>query len=223
LLARAAGLDAGFTLATSLASTAQLAADPNSAAASQIFGATGEILEAVSQWETARQARAFTPEARAALRDNRREFHLQPVKKNVWNLTEAHFTRFTLNGKENAFGEFKADNLDAPQPLQWIVQSTAETPIRDFQLAINGIPIAVAGNVAIPAGGYIRYRGGSEALVCDASWHEVARIAVNSAKATLPTGPYRISFHAASFTGSLKIECRTYGAPLRLTGKASRK
>ena len=59
LLARAAGFKAGFALATSLASTAQLAADPSSADAAKRFGATPAILEAIRQWETARMADAF--------------------------------------------------------------------------------------------------------------------------------------------------------------------
>ena len=95
LLARAAGFDAGFALAASLASTAQLAADPNSADAAKQFGATLAILEAIKQWETARMAGAFPPEVKAALRDNAREFHLEPVSAGGWNLYAAHTERFT--------------------------------------------------------------------------------------------------------------------------------
>jgi len=88
LLARAAGYDAGFALATSLASTAQLSADPASAETLQQFGSTPAILEAVRQWETARMAGAFPPEIKAALRDNQREFQLAPAGTNQWNLYE---------------------------------------------------------------------------------------------------------------------------------------
>jgi len=77
LLARAAGFDAGFALAASLASTAQLEADPKSADAAKQFGATPAILAAIKEWETARMARAFPPEVKAKLRDNTREFHLE--------------------------------------------------------------------------------------------------------------------------------------------------
>jgi hypothetical protein len=86
LLARAAGYNAGFALATSLASTAQLAADPSSAEALQKYGATPAILEAVHQWETARLAGAFPEKIKEELRDNNREFHLEPVGRNSWNL-----------------------------------------------------------------------------------------------------------------------------------------
>ena len=53
------------------------------------------ILEAVKQWETARMAGAFPPEVKAALRDNAREFHLEPVSEGRWNLYAAQTERFT--------------------------------------------------------------------------------------------------------------------------------
>jgi hypothetical protein len=86
LLARAAGFNAGFALATSLASTAQLAADPSSAEALQKHGATPAILEAIRQWETARMAGAFPENMKAELRDNTREFHLQSAGAGLWDL-----------------------------------------------------------------------------------------------------------------------------------------
>jgi hypothetical protein len=86
LLARAAGFNAGFALATSLASTAQLAADPSSAEALQKYGATPAILEAIRQWETARMAGAFPEDIKAELRDNTKEFHLEPTGDGQWDL-----------------------------------------------------------------------------------------------------------------------------------------
>jgi hypothetical protein len=86
LLARAAGFDAGFALAASLASTAQLEAAPDSAGATKKRGATAAILAAVRQWETARMAGAFPPEIKAQLRDNTREFHLEPAGEKQWDL-----------------------------------------------------------------------------------------------------------------------------------------
>ena len=90
LLARAAGFDAGFALAASLASTAQLEAAPDAAEAGEQFGSTPAILAAVNEWETARLARAFPPDVKAALRDNAREFHLQPAGARRWDLFEVH-------------------------------------------------------------------------------------------------------------------------------------
>ncbi len=86
MLARAAGYDAGFALAASLASTAQLGADPDSADALKQSGSTPAILAAVSRWEAARMAAAFPPEVKAMLRDNTREFHLESAGDGQWDL-----------------------------------------------------------------------------------------------------------------------------------------
>ncbi len=85
LLARAAGYDAGFALAMSHDSLAQQAAA--SSGAGQVGGSVGAILDAVREWETARLAGAFSPEQRAQLRDNAREFHLERVGDGQWDLS----------------------------------------------------------------------------------------------------------------------------------------
>ncbi len=91
MLARSSGYDAGFALATSLKSNAQLNADAASADVARNGHATAAILEAVKQWETARKAKAFPESIKALLRDNTREFHLEPAGDGGWNLYEAHY------------------------------------------------------------------------------------------------------------------------------------
>lgn len=82
LLARSAGYDAGFALATSFDSAAQQKAgsveamEPRKAA----------ILDAVRIWEGARMARAFPEKIRARLRDNRLEFQLEAAGEGQWIL-----------------------------------------------------------------------------------------------------------------------------------------
>jgi len=86
MLARAAGYNAGFALVTSLASTAQLAADPASADALREVGPMPKILDAVNQWETARLSGAFSDSVRATLRDDLKEFRLVPTGVKQWTL-----------------------------------------------------------------------------------------------------------------------------------------
>jgi hypothetical protein len=86
MLARAAGYNAGFALATSLASTAQLEADPASAETLKQFGSVPAILGAVRNWESARLAGAFPESIRDQLRDNKREFHIESAGPNQWDL-----------------------------------------------------------------------------------------------------------------------------------------
>lgn len=82
LCARAAGYDAGFALATSFESTAQLNSG-NMAAMSEKKAA---ILEVVKQWEAARQSNAFPKALKADLQDVTREFHLLAAGPGEWEL-----------------------------------------------------------------------------------------------------------------------------------------
>jgi hypothetical protein len=82
LCARAAGYDAGFALATSFDSKAT----QSSSGVSRVEGKKGEILDAIRQWETARQGGAFTERLKPALQDVNREFHLVAAGQGQWDL-----------------------------------------------------------------------------------------------------------------------------------------
>jgi len=216
LLARAAGFDAGFTLATSLASTAQLAADPASADTARQFGATSAILARIAQWETARLAGAFPPEVKALLRDNTREFQLRLQEEGRWDLQEAFVSRFN-HGEGTAAAEFELRNPAQPQPLQWIVRSTAKTPVSGVTLELNGRRIFDLGDVVLPAGGSLKYSGGAEVVIADASWKELTRVPSLAASAPIETGAARLKIGATlPENSSLKIELRTFGPSIRL-------
>jgi hypothetical protein len=219
LLARAAGFDAGFALATSLASTAQLAADPNSADTAKRFGATLAILEAVKQWETARMARAFPAEVKAALRDNAREFHLEPVSAGRWNLYSVHVERFTHDAAQAEATRCAFQNPHAAQRLQWVVRDGGTRPVKGLVIEINGKPALTLDERSVPGGGALRYTGGSEAWVCDSNWKEVARVPVAAEAVQVGSGAHQISIGCRSQGGSsLKVELRTLGPATPLGG-----
>ena len=217
LLARAAGFDAGFALAASLASTAQLEADPNSADAAKQFGATPAILAAISRWESARMARAFPPEARAKLRDNSREFHLESAGEGKWELFEVHLARGSHDAGKQAATELQFNNPYEPQPLQWIVRSTSKQAVDGLVLEINGKRILDLQNRSLPPGGCLKYAGGARAMICDSTWKEVAQVEVSSAAIRIESGSqqFRVSSPARESI-NLKIELRTLGPASRL-------
>jgi hypothetical protein len=219
LLARAAGFDAGFALATSLASTAQLAADPNSADTAKRFGATLAILEAVKQWETARMARAFPHDIKALLRDNTREFHLEPISAGGWNLYPVHVERFTHDAAKAETTKCAFQNPNAPQRLQWVVRVGSPHPVKGMAIEINGKPALALEERSVPGGGALRYTGGSEALVCDSNWMEVARVPVAAEAVQIGTGAQQVTIGCRAQSGSnLKIELRTLGPATVLGG-----
>jgi hypothetical protein len=212
LLARAAGFHAGFTLATSLASTAQLEADPRSADTARKFGAAPAILQAIRQWETARLARAFPDAIRAALRDNTREFHLEPTGARSWNLHEAYLHRFTHDLARAEPSRFSFDARDSSQPPAWTLHSTAKAPLSGIQLTWNGAPVADLAGLTIPAGGRLRYAGGTDLVVADVGWKEVARILIEPRRSTPAKGKQTLDVQTrVTADGTLKFEVRELG------------
>ncbi|MGA2863316.1 MAG: hypothetical protein ABSF95_02400 [Verrucomicrobiota bacterium] len=223
LLARAAGFDAGFALATSLASSAQLAADPNSADAAKRFGATVAILEAVKQWETARMSGAFPPEVKADLRDNGREFHLEPVSEGRWNLYAAHPERFTHDAARGEATQWTFQNPHAAQPLQWVVRCVGQQPVVGVTIEINGKPLLGLQGCAVPTGGSLKYTRGSEARIYDSAWRELSRVAVAAAASQVGADEQQVAIGCRSQSGSsLKIELRTLG-PAKAIGVGTAK
>jgi hypothetical protein len=85
MLARAAGYNAGFAMATSLDA---LRNNP----------ATDTLLSAIRIWETCRRDRAFPPELIDDLRDPQKEFHLEQVSPVAFDLFPMTRTG-TLDGK----------------------------------------------------------------------------------------------------------------------------
>ncbi len=217
LLARAAGFDAGFALAASLASTAQLEADPSSGDAARQFGATPAILAAIRQWETARMAGAFPPAIKATLRDNAREFHLEPAGVGRWDLFEIHAERFTHDAGKQAATEFQFSNPNAAQSLQWTIRSTSKQPLAGVTVEINGKSAVDLGGQALPPGGSLKYVGGPEAMICDATWKELTRVPVNTNAARVTPGIQQVRIGCAQQSGAgLKIELRTSSSPTRV-------
>jgi hypothetical protein len=82
LCARAAGYDAGFALATSFDSQAKQTSG-NVVTRDKEKRA---VLEAIRQWETARQTGAFPESVKAELRDVDREFRLTAIGSGEWEL-----------------------------------------------------------------------------------------------------------------------------------------
>jgi hypothetical protein len=219
LLARAAGFDAGFALATSLASSAQLAAAANSADAAKRFGAILAILEAVKQWETARMAGAFPAEVKAALRDNAREFHLEAASEGRWNLYAAHTGHFTHDAAQGEATRWTVQNPHAAQRLQWVVRCAGKQPMTGVTVEVNGKPVLGLEGCVLPAGGSLKYTGGAEACVCDSAWKELSRVPVAAGVVQVGTGEQQIAVGCKSQSGSsLKVEVRTLGSAKTLGG-----
>ena len=210
LLARAAGFDAGFALAASLASTAQLEAAPEAAGSVHQLGSTPAILAAVKEWETARLVRVFPPDVKAALRDNTREFHLRAAGARRWDLFEVHLRRLTLAAGPAVSTAFQFTNLHSAQPVHWTLRSACTQAVAGLTLEINHRLVMDGKDRALPPGGTLKYQGGSEAVIYDTTWNELARVPVDARAARLGTGRQRVTVaYSAPPGGNLKLELRT--------------
>ena len=224
LLARAAGYDAGFALATSLASTAQLEADPSSAETAKQFGATATILQAIRRWETARMQGAFSKSVKALLRDNNREFELRDAHGSSapgWDLFEVQTTRLLHTATNGGAREIQFQNARHEQPLQWIIQIAGKTPLSGLRLELNGALLLDLSNETLPAGAVLRSYGNGNCVVMDDSLREVRRFPLVAAAERVPQGSSKLNLHARPGQDtSIKLELRILGTPHYVAAKA---
>lgn len=115
MLARAAGFDAGFALATS----------PDSLRKNL---ATVRIMDAIREWESARRRGVFSAAQREQLRNPKLEFHLEAIDGGGWDLFPFHASsEFTheqriLQPGEPTGAAWEVSNPDAAQPMQFKVR-----------------------------------------------------------------------------------------------------
>lgn len=74
------------------------------------------------------------------------------------------------------------------------------------------------GEKPLPAGACLKYAGGPEALLCDSSWKELGRVAIDTAASRVGTGSHSIEAGCEKTPGAeLKIELHLFGKPTRVT------
>ncbi|MCP4642720.1 MAG: hypothetical protein GY851_19900, partial [bacterium] len=153
MLARGAGYDAGFALATDQNS---LERNPE----------TETILDAIREWEEARHAGAFTEAQRERLRDPNAEFHLETVAAGEWELYPFHLSEeFVYEAYVRQPGE--------PTGVEWDYTNPDEKQPIQFRLDVEGEDGAFE-NLTLEFDSYMRVEIPAEIkagyrLVCDGS------------------------------------------------------
>jgi hypothetical protein len=148
MLARAAAYDAGFAM---VARPKALRANPN----------TPQLLDAIKEWETARNAKAFSAAQQESLKNTKKAFHLQKMTAGEWNLYEynlsAEFTHeyFERQPGEPNSSKFNYIQDDKKQPLQFrLYLNGSKGGIDHLQLQIDNyttiqIPVPLVGGESI--------------------------------------------------------------------------
>jgi hypothetical protein len=113
----------------------------------------------------------------------------------------------------------KFNNPHAVQPWQWILRSTAKQPVTGVTVEINGQPAVDLKDRPLPPGGSLKYNGGAEAVICDAAWKELGRVAVVADSLRARTGDQQVKIACAPQAGAtLKMELRTLGPATPIGG-----
>lgn len=225
LLARAAGFDAGFSLAVSHQSLAQKEAAGDLEGAVKELGPVDRIMEAVRQWEKARMAQAFPDALKPALQDINKEFHLEATGEAAWSLYPVYSFKAKLDGPQQATevtsSEFEIDNPYQAQPLQFIIQASGNARASDLAIQINGKE-ALSLSRSLEAGEIVKYAGGNKMTVYDKQWKPRATLDVNPESLRVGGGRQKVRIgcrFAGGDKSALSVELRTVGEPVAVRGK----
>ena len=221
LLARAAGFDAGFSLATSVRFAGDQILDGNDINDQGPQSNLRAILSAICEWEKARMAGVFPERLKPMLQDINREFHLEPVDEAAWDLYPVHVVRAKLHAAKLTM---PFDNPHAERPLGFIITNTGKTPITGLALTTNGQTTAICDR-ALKPGEILTCDGQGSTVVCDANWGVLARPTPPAVPVQAKAGANALRFDWADRQAgqALKVELRLSGKPVRLgeIGRAS--
>lgn len=212
MLARAAGHDAGFALATG---PDALRKNPE----------TGVVMDAIREWELARRSGAFSPAQRERLRNPKAEFHLARTDAG-WDLFPFHDSADfvheprTLQPGEPTGAAWDVTNPDAPQPLQFKLRVQGKDgSVNRLRLEVDrAVTVEIPGEVR--AGQSVLLEADGIVRVYDAKGSHVRSQPLPGKAPALRSGANHIRFDC-DFDGDqppkVSIAFKTRGAPERIT------
>ena len=138
MLARAAGYGAGFAMV----------ARPDALRTNPI---AGELLDAIREWEEARNSFSFSADQKERMKDPKNEFHLVKNGDNGWTLSQVLFSpaykyeKFIRQPGEPTYSTFSIDQPTGKQKLKFRLRAIGEEgAVRNIRLIIdNSIELAI--------------------------------------------------------------------------------
>jgi hypothetical protein len=138
MLARAAGYGAGFAMV----------ARPDALRTNRI---AGELLDAIREWEQARNSFSFSADQKERMKDPKNEFHLVKNGDQGWTLSQVLFSqaykyeKFIRQPGEPTYSTFKVEQPTGKQPLKFRLRAAGEEgSIKNIRLIIdNSIELSV--------------------------------------------------------------------------------
>lgn len=193
MLARAAGYDAGFALATQID-----AFDKNPE--------VGEILDAIREWEAARHQGVFTAAQRKRLKDPANEFHLEKTARG-WTLYPFHVAgpfeheQRTLAPGMPTASEWEWTQKADEQPLRFIIRTAGDSgALSDLRIEIDHVH-EISLPIRLEAGQSLACDGKQQVRVYDTKGRQKQLLDLGNALPKLGPGKHKASFDCA-FQGS---------------------
>lgn len=190
MLARAAGFNAGFALATSME-------------AIRDNTELGPILDAIREWETARRAGVFTPAQRALMKDPTNEFHLEAAGAGSWRLTPYHETapfrheRIVRQPGEPTSARWTFTTADAKQPMQFKLRVAGDGgSIADPTFDVDR-SARITFAVELQPGQTLVCEGTSTARVYDNKGRQIRLVTATGAVPAIGPGAHEVKFVCA--------------------------
>jgi hypothetical protein len=218
MLARAAGFNAGFAMATGLDALHKNAD-------------TGALLDAIREWESARSGGAFSDAQRGRLKNPKLEFHLASAGEGEWDLYELHASPGFLYRKalpepgKGGVTLWEYENPDRDQVLQFRLRVVGSGgTISDPRIVIDKAA-TVTVPVVLKAGYSLSCEGKPVLRVYDEKGLQRDAIRLPGELPRISGGRHTIQF-SCSFAGEPAPEVRlslvTVGAPERVHSSAAR-
>jgi len=215
MLARCAGYNAGFALATD---TRSVRNNPQ----------TGAILDAIRIWEKASRSGAFTDEQRERLKDPRREFHLEYQADGEWrlypfNLSEPLvYEEYVRQPGEPTPAKWEYVNPDEKQQLQFYLEVIGENgSFRKPTLEFDGY-LRVAVQAEIEAGQRLVCDGTQTVRIYDGKGLQLNAIELSRPVPAISSGPHNVEL-TGEFLGDpspkLILRIKTQAKPEMLATK----
>lgn len=212
MLARAAGYNAGFALATS---SQALRNNPHAAI----------ILDAIREWEAARMGGAFSHEQRERMAVAENEFHLEKIEEGGWNLFPFHISEPFIHQQVIL-------QPGEPTAAVWVIENAGEPQNMQMRLTVDGENGAIANPtfeidnfaswtvpLVLTAGQTLVCEGTATARILDEKGNQVRTAEAETAPPTLAPGKRDIAF-TCEFEGEtppqVVINFKMMGMPERV-------
>lgn len=205
LLAKSAGYDAGYAFVANREAVAQ-------------NGLSDKILELIGDWEKLRIGGAFTEVQKERMRATDREFSLQRINDQEWQLYSLQTTILVHENKtvqpgQPRYSTLEFENEGPEQALQFIL-TVQESKVSDLRFELDNYK-TIELLVDLEPGQIVKYTGGDKAILYDSNWQQLREIPLVAEDFVISPGKHTLTFEcnfgSSTETAVVKVEIRCLG------------